>query len=707
YYTNSQSGLTSILDIPLWILPFHFALGFIAWLRLFIAAFGAYALARRFTLGFWPSLLAGISFGLCAFNIDWVGHQTLVASSCWLPWLVLMVDRVVCALRRADVALLAVAAGLVANGGHPGTEVQVMAAGLLYAIVRTCTLEDPNPTQRLWRLAAVVGGMVLGGALMAVVDWPVLLASRGTAGALAREGGGPTLPWSALKTALFPGWWGRPSEMNYGGPTNYVERTAYAGTIGLLFASLALARRSRWRQKLPLLLIGMLGLMVAFGVPVVHSVVVKLPLFSSVEDARMHFWFEFTVAMLAAFGLQSLLDAGRTPRTAWLVAGAGLLCAVVALIAVNPSLHDIRTTINHFRTGTQYHIPVILALTAIGWWGIFTVATLIVLWLGRQRIPPTAVAVCVVLLAGCDMFHFAYGFQPIGPASKVIPPTPPSAKFLEKRASEGRIVGLNGALTNDYAMNYGLSDVRGYDPPEPTERYFRLWQLANRAQSVAGEDLTIAKLTSGGLNAVSLLGARFIVAGPTEPTLALAGLSKIYASSDAVVYENHYAEPAAFVPSAILRVADQQALLNRVAARPLAPGREALVEPSTGVLTAGKGTANVGYAHDAEARVQTNLTRGGLVVLNDAWARGWTAEIDGRPTRVLRVDDVMRGVDVPAGRHVVVWRYRVPGLALGGVVSGLAGALIALLAAWPLLRSLRRRRRSRLSAGTPGPRPAW
>lgn len=38
----------------------------------------------------------------------------------------------------------------------------------------------------------------------------------------------------------------------------------------------------------------------------------------------------------------------------------------------------------------------------------------------------------------------------------------------------------------------------------------------------------------------------------------------------------------------------------------------------------------------------------------------------------------MRGVSVPAGTHVIVWRYRVPGLRLGAILSGLAAPTLLL-----------------------------
>ena len=64
------------------------------------------------------------------------------------------------------------------------------------------------------------------------------------------------------------------------------------------------------------------------------------------------------------------------------------------------------------------------------------------------------------------------------------------------------------------------------------------------------------------------------------------------------------------------------------------------------------------------------------------------------------MDDVMRGVEVPAGRHTIVWSYDVPGLALGGLLS-LFALLAILLAAVYLVMSRRQRLRSARLADTP------
>ncbi|HZV72305.1 MAG TPA: hypothetical protein VFF79_01195, partial [Conexibacter sp.] len=125
-FANSQLAWFSPFSLPLWILPLNYAFGVAAALKLWMAGFGTYLLVRELRLGFWPALLSGISFALCAFNVVWLGHQTLVASTVWLPWAIVLIESLLHGVRRRDVVLLALVTALVLDGGHPGTEVQVM-----------------------------------------------------------------------------------------------------------------------------------------------------------------------------------------------------------------------------------------------------------------------------------------------------------------------------------------------------------------------------------------------------------------------------------------------------------------------------------------------------------------------------------------------------------------------------------------------------
>ena len=61
--------------------------------------------------------------------------------------------------------------------------------------------------------------------------------------------------------------------------------------------------------------------------------------------------------------------------------------------------------------------------------------------------------------------------------------------------------------------------------------------------------------------------------------------------------------------------------------------------------------------HLRPPKEEADSERGGMLALHETWYPGWVAEIDGRKAPVLRADVLFRGVEVPAGRHDVVFRF--------------------------------------------------
>jgi hypothetical protein len=91
------------------------------------------------------------------------------------------------------------------------------------------------------------------------------------------------------------------------------------------------------------------------------------------------------------------------------------------------------------------------------------------------------------------------------------------------------------------------------------------------------------------------------------------------------------------------------------------------------------GSVRLLLASRVEATFDADCNR--LLVFTDSWASGWSATIDGVPTPVLRVNNAIRGVIVPAGEHSLIWDYRprylLPLLALLATGLGISGILIA------------------------------
>ena len=76
--------------------------------------------------------------------------------------------------------------------------------------------------------------------------------------------------------------------------------------------------------------------------------------------------------------------------------------------------------------------------------------------------------------------------------------------------------------------------------------------------------------------------------------------------------------------------------------------------------------------------LEASANRPGLLVVLEAWRRGWTATIDGEPAPVLRTNAIFRGIPVPAGSHRIEMSYLPREVAWGAAlgVLGLTGLLL-------------------------------
>jgi uncharacterized membrane protein YfhO len=93
--------------------------------------------------------------------------------------------------------------------------------------------------------------------------------------------------------------------------------------------------------------------------------------------------------------------------------------------------------------------------------------------------------------------------------------------------------------------------------------------------------------------------------------------------------------------------------------------------------------------------VRTDGAEAGLLVLRERWTPGWRARVDGRPVSVLRVDGLLRGVEVPAGETMVEMTYR-PALPVVLLLAALTAWLG--VAVWQVFHVMGIRRRKTTTA---------
>ena len=71
----------------------------------------------------------------------------------------------------------------------------------------------------------------------------------------------------------------------------------------------------------------------------------------------------------------------------------------------------------------------------------------------------------------------------------------------------------------------------------------------------------------------------------------------------------------------------------------------------------GEGSVKLTSYGANEARYEIESAKGGMVVFSEVYYPGWTATVDGADTEVGRANYVLRAINVPAGKHEVVFTF--------------------------------------------------
>ena len=212
-------------------------------------------------------------------------------------------------------------------------------------------------------------------------------------------------------------------------------------------------------------------------------------------------------------------------------------------------------------------------------------------------------------------------------------------------------------LTDALGMRFGLESVGGGGPP-----------------LIA----TAALLSKPTQQAAMLTGAGFVVLSPPRPPeqLLLADwtLRAVPPLSRAILVSRAIPVPP-----------------DRAAATVLAPAfdprKAVLVEGSEALEPArpeeDAGSVRLVSRRPGRVELETSAPSDRVLVLFDAWEKGWRARVDGEPSEVFRADAAFRGVRLATGRHRVLFEYRAPGVVEGAglFAAGLLGLALFVIRA--------------------------
>ncbi len=458
------------------------------------------------------------------------------------------------------------------------------------------------------------------------------------------------------------------------------HRVYHLGVVALLVAVQAFAGRHR-RRNLVVVASGVLmaiALGRMFGVfPL--TLIEHLPVFRLISYQYWGLMLCFPFCVLLAYGVDAL-----SSRTVWrwpTVAVLGSLGACFFFLLGRLGFPDAGPSLFHLRVLGVVVGAVVLAFAMLHL---------------RPRSRPVVVVLLVAMIAG-ELIFYMNRLRP--ERSELDFAKIRWVEFLRTHIDGARVLNVGGlGLYPNWGSALAIPQIDSLDGVNlrwyseffhqrfGKSRHF----LAIRRRRSKDTTEQLAKID---LDALDLLGVRYITISNLanyRSFFASHGFRPVLKDKRVQILENPDPFPRAFVVGALLEgpgIPSDYGLPARILAvttdrEVLAAASEFGVRSQAPQLESDKPNPGVGIVEITEYRharvvLSASLEQPGLVILTDTWHPSWRAKVNGKQAHIGRVNEVLRGVALPAGQHHIVMSYAPQSLPLAIVVSLITAAYLS------------------------------
>ncbi|HTP25261.1 MAG TPA: YfhO family protein [Anaeromyxobacteraceae bacterium] len=676
---------------------FRFELGFKLWalLSYLLAATGGFAWARQLGRSWHASLAAGLVFALSGPLVASSDNLQYLSTLAALPWVFAAAHAWLRRGGRLRLAFLGLVSGLCASAGDPQAWGFAVAALPLYATLAVETTRAP--LRSLLRGLGATGASLIGAApfILPVLAWMPESSRADRLDAIELTHWNLPLP-RLLELVLphmyrdAPGTLSSPLYAAYSGGDTTGIPWVLSVYVGISVLVLSIVGMVKWRPARYLVLGAILSIWMALGQHAgFGQLLPHLPLLRGFRYwEKMAIWPSLLLAGAASFGFDEVLQRPGKRLGVFLIATAACLLLLTAAghifsghfeAVLDPQARQpnlARAFADNLRDGLRESglICLVLGLAALA------------IQRGMVHRHPALLLATVVI---ADPFAANLrGYLLADPV--IVQSRAPLGEYLRSRSGLQRIVTpfsitqtrwpqlrdfeagwlwASHMLNPSFNLEYRVGNFQTYSGMPP----LRLRRLYAR------------QLGERSLPAIGIFGVGFLSV-PASPALARsANLAPPFTTvaKDSMLPAFLLAVPhreRAYVASELASVDWHGALEFVLAVDPSKTSASVVEAPLPAGYVPPAGKARI--VGDAPERVQieTDCDRRGLLVLNDTYASGWTARVDGRPREILPTNYLVRGVWIDGGRHTVEFTYRTPMLRAGWVIFLLGAAAIALSA---------------------------
>lgn len=740
-YATGQASTFYPFNLIFMIVPLPYAYVVFIWLHLLLGGVFTFLFIRRVGVGGFGASVGGVIFAMSGFFAVRFIWPMLLGSAIWLPLMLLWIDATARPrairdkLRGVGLGALLFAQPILA--GFFEIAFYAFVACGMYTVYHAIRLKKRSCGVFLVKVASVT-------LLAVLIASPQLLPFFEVMGRNIRAGQGDyaqataaALEGRELINLVVPDAWGNPArhegfnlterayepirtrdraDFQFFGDVsvgkNYVSLGCYFGVLSVLWAAMSfgVGDRECWFFRV----LFAVAILFALGTPVYRIFYHLVPGAEQVRTPyRWMYLATFAGCYLAAVGAQRWFNRFESAATSATriasLAGVGLamlgVVAVVVLLYVPGPLERWaeRFLADNPRARSTFNAPAELAglqwINAARLSGLLLIATVCTGLAYARRWSVRGRFVCslsAMTLLAFDLGQATYGFNTHGDPA-VLDRTPTILQDIQAEPGPFRIAryGPRDVLPPNLPTLYGLQDVGGYDSIVLSDYAAFIGAIEYPKLLPYNKVTGFERKASLDSPLLPLLNIRYLLA---TRSLKHPDWRRVGREGKALVYRVRREKelPRAFFVEKVESVASLDDALQRLKSGEIDVTETAIVETTPETAAALVDPPNndpiqraiVTKYGNSSVQIETDATRRSLLVLCDAFYSGWRAYVDGNRADVLCTNGIFRGVSVPAGRHVVVFRFQPPSFRIG---VALCAVVLATLAVVAVARCVRRR----------------
>lgn len=686
---NFQSGLFYPFNLLFLIFSNITAWSFYIILQPILAGIFCFLFFKNLKLSKLSALIGSIIFAFSGFFMVWLEYGIVGHAGLWSPLVLLTIDKILAKNSFVWLIIGVLSIGFSILAGYPQISAFLILVAFLYATYQLISRQETYEKKSVVFIFFIFILGILLSAVQLVPGWELWQLSLRSGDPTAAAFNYGLNPLKNLILLFAPDFYGNPATGNFWGWGAYNESASYVSIAGLFLAVIALF--GSLKNKTLFFFKGLLvfSLLMVFTNPFSNFIYsLRLPILVSSSAGRLLFLVDFSLAVLAAFGIESIVTQKKIRRYFTLILLAVPFLMITIIVFIKPDLWpDRNLLVNLAVVRRNLILPTLILLVSLV---LISVASL------AKAAPLKKIFLWFLFfLIIFDLFRFGFKYTPFTSRSYLYPATQ-LTNFLEIQGGLYRFVGL---IPQSMFIPYTLSSPEGYEPLM-IKRFSEFATRINEEKfdqiSTGSRWIIVNRHESPLLN---LLGTKYFLSFNVDPKSQWDpqyfkypkekyGLVFQYGKSQ--VYENKKVLPRAFILHEFQVLKDNE-ILKTLMDEHFDASKTLLFEETPREIPEKKvGEDKVvidqSSYFDNKVLIKTNAASGGFLFLSDNFYPGWRAFIDGQETKIYRADYTFRAVFLPKGEHTVKFIYDPQTFKIGLWLSLTSLGVLILLGTYAFLR---------------------